>query len=74
MATHIVVSVRETSGRPDLLVEMRSDTTVAELKQRIEEEHDCHPPAASQRLIFAGRLLADHATIKDALKEVSCSE
>ena len=35
------------------------DGTVRDIKEALTREHPEHPPAADQRLIFAGRLLLD---------------
>lgn len=63
-----------TGQTADLQLACSVRETVAGLKRRIEAEHVGHPPAAGQKLVYAGKLLMDGQAIGDVLRfEDECS-
>ena len=71
MATESVkIVIRDIANRNHVL---RADVnqTIGEIKQNLEENLPARPPASTQKLIFAGRLLNDAQQVKDALGSVS---
>lgn len=71
MTAHIVV--RDSLNSLDLRFEVDLTSTVRDLKERVAEGHPSKPPAATQKLVFAGRLFSDAQTIRDSLGFVSRS-
>jgi len=63
-----------TGQTADLQLACSVRETVAGLKRRIQAEHVGHPPAAGQKLVYAGKLLMDGQAIGDVLRfEDECS-
>lgn len=52
-------------------MEVEPSVTVGMLKQRIQVEHECRPPAEGIKLIYGGRLLHDGTSIREVLGTVS---
>ena len=48
-----------------------ADTAIADVKRMLHEKHPEHPEPATQRLIFAGKLLVDESLTADVLKQYS---
>ncbi len=55
------VSLRNPYGKPDFQLTVERSASVGQLKRLISEQYPSKPPVEHQKLIFAGRLLADSA-------------
>lgn len=64
----LVKSPTDAPGTPDLPLDFPRTATVQDVKVALESAHPRQPSASSQRLIHAGKLLADSATLVDVLK------
>lgn len=58
----VTFSVKSSSG-PKVIVTLPLTTTVADLKNKLAEPDMVNVPAASQRLIYSGKVLKDHETL-----------
>jgi len=58
----VTFSVKSSSG-PKVTVTLPLTTTVADLKNKLAEPDMANVPAASQRLIYSGKVLKDHETL-----------
>lgn len=66
----VTVVVRDVRGQKDMEVLADLGTTIGEVKKQIELLHDCRPPAASIKLIYAGTVLVDSSTLAAVLGPV----
>jgi hypothetical protein len=57
-------------GRPDFPLEFAEGSTIQHVKDELSKKYPGNPSPASQKLIFAGRLLQDEAALSDILKLV----
>ena len=74
MANSVEVTVRSpTASTTDLRMKIGLNDTVGEIKQRLFREHPDQPRPDEQRLIFAGRVLADDARTADVLLQYDVS-
>lgn len=58
----VTFNVKASSG-PKVTVTLPVSTTIADLKTKLAEPDMANVPAASQRLIYSGKVLKDHETI-----------
>ena len=73
-ANSVEVTVRSpTASTTDLRMKIGLNDTVGEIKQRLFREHPDQPLPDEQRLIFAGRVLADDARTADVLLQYDVS-
>ena len=73
-ANSVEVTVRSpTASTTDLRMKIGLNDTVGEIKQRLFREHPDQPRPDEQRLIFAGRVLADDARTADVLLQYDVS-
>lgn len=63
----VVKSPTDAPGTPALSLRLPRDAKVVDMKIALATQHPRRPPAASQRLIHAGKLLADGANLADVL-------
>ncbi|KAL6045578.1 Homocysteine-responsive endoplasmic reticulum-resident ubiquitin-like domain member 1 protein [Balamuthia mandrillaris] len=68
MSSELQLIIKSPVRREDFPLVFPLDQTVGQLKGRLAEEYPGRPGPASQKLIFAGRLLQDSATIQSVLE------
>jgi len=66
--TVFIKTPHETGDLP--IPNLRGQLAVRELKQAIAESHPLQPDVSQMRLIFAGRVLADQATLNEVFAPV----
>lgn len=69
--TILVKSPTDVPGTPALSLAFSCDATVLDVKAALARAHPNRPPAATQRLIHAGKLMADSAKLADCLTGVA---
>ncbi|KJE91763.1 hypothetical protein CAOG_02854 [Capsaspora owczarzaki ATCC 30864] len=52
----------------DVVVEIAASASLRDVKQRIAQTHPLRPPVDAQRLVYAGRVWTDSATVRDMLQ------
>ena len=69
----LVIKSPSSETEAPLRLSVSLDGTIRDIKERLRQQHPDHPPPADQRLIFAGKLLADSSRTADVLRQVSFS-
>ena len=70
---HLIIKSPSSEMDAPLRLSVSLHGTVGDIKECLMKQHPEHPHPSEQRLIFAGKLLADHFITADVLRQVGCS-
>jgi len=70
----LVIKTPSSESEAPLRLSVSLDGTVRDIKERLRQQHPEHPPPSDQRLIFAGKLLADSLRTADVLRQRDVNE
>jgi hypothetical protein len=70
MDAPVTITVKSPVQATDTHVQISLSSTVLQLKQRLQQDHQAKPEPTTQRIIYSGRLLRDEEVLSDVFLPV----